>query len=259
MGLGPQVVAQAEEALAGYALSMAPEQLVAVGQRLLAHLNPDGNLTDEPDRQRRRGLGLGRQGVDLMSAVSGTLTPACRAKLDAVFAKLACPGAATGPDASASSAGDVGAQPGADAVTADTRSQAQRNHDALEALCDLVLGSPRLGSHRGMPVTAVITMTLADLERGLGQATTASGGILPITDALRMAEHAHPVLVLFDHAGRPLHLGRQRRLASADRRRARLHETRLHGPGRPMPSPPPRGMGERRPHRHRQADFGLHR
>ena len=35
-----------------------------------------------------------------------------------------------------------------------------------------------------------------------------------------MAEHAHPILVLFDHTGRPLHLGRARRLASTDQRLA---------------------------------------
>ncbi len=173
--LGPGVVAQAEEALAGYAMTMAPEQLEAVGHRILAHLNSDGNLTDDADRQRRRGLGMGREGVDLMSELTATLTPACRAKLDAVFAKLACPGAATGPEAGGpADAETVRSEPGAAAVAADTRSQHQRNHDALEALCDLVLGGPRLGSHRGMPVTAIVTMTLIDLERGIGQATTAS-------------------------------------------------------------------------------------
>jgi len=74
------------------------------------------------------------------------LTPACRAKLDAAFAKLAAPGAVTGPDAELAEA-EVG-DPAAAAVS-DTRSQLQRNHDALEALCDLVLGSPQLGTHRG--------------------------------------------------------------------------------------------------------------
>lgn len=64
---------------------------MTVGHRLLAHLNPDGNLTDAADRARRRGLNLGRQGVNLMSGISGTLTPSCRAKLDALFAKLAAP------------------------------------------------------------------------------------------------------------------------------------------------------------------------
>ncbi len=86
-----EVVAHAEKSLAGYAATMSPEALVTVGHRLLAHLNPDGNLTDAADRARRRGLNLGRQGVNLMSGISGTLTPSCRAKLDALFAKLAAP------------------------------------------------------------------------------------------------------------------------------------------------------------------------
>ena len=83
-----------------------------------------------------------------------------------------------------------------------------------------MLGDPGLGTHRGVPVTAIITMALADLERCTGQATTASGGVLPIRDALAMAERCHPILVLFDHNGRPLHLGRSRRLANADQRLA---------------------------------------
>ena len=201
-------VAEAEAALAGCAATMTPEALVTAGHRILAHLNPDGNLTDAADRSRRRSVNLGRQGVDLMSDISGTLTPACRAKLDALFAKLAAPGAGT----------EHANDPHPD--LADPRSQAQRNHDALEALCDQVLGRPDLGSHRGVPVTAIITMTLTDLEACTGQATTASGGVLPVRDALTMAERCHPILVLFDHHGRPLHLGRQRRLASADQRLA---------------------------------------
>ncbi len=207
-GVAADQVAQAEEALAGYAATMTPEALVTVGHRLLAHLNPDGSLTDATDRARRRNLNLGRQGVDLMSEMSGTLTPACRAKIDALFAKLAAPGAGT----------EHEHDPHPD--IADPRSQAQRNHDALEALCDMVLGRPELGTHRGVPVTAIITMTLADLENCTGHATTASGGVLPIRDALAMAERCHPVLALFDHHGRPLHLGRRRRLASADQRLA---------------------------------------
>lgn len=216
--LGAEVVAQAEEALAAYAVTMSPEQLVTVGHRLLAHLNPDGNLGDDRDRARRRSLGLGRQGVDLMSALSGTLSPSCRAKLDAVFAKLACPGAAT--DTADHADRPRTEVPSPAAVAADTRTQSQRNHDALEALCDLMLSSPRLGTHRGQPVTAVITMSVAELEECTGHASTASGGTLPIKDALRMAQRSHPVLVLFDHDGRPLHLGRESRLATAEQRLA---------------------------------------
>ena len=207
-GVAADRASQAEEALAGYAATMTPEALVTAGHRILAHLNPDGNLTDATDRARRRSLSFGRQGVDLMSEISGTLTPACRAKIDALFAKLAAPGAGTEHEHDPHP--EIG----------DPRSQAQRNHDALEALCDMVLGRPELGTHRGVPVTAIITMTLADLEACAGHATTASGGVLPIRDALAMAERCHPVLVLFDHHGRPLHLGRRQRLASPDQRLA---------------------------------------
>lgn len=203
-----ETVAQVEESLAGYASTLSPEALTMVGYRMLAYLNPDGNLTDTADRARRRSLSLGRQGVDLMSGISGTLTPSCRTKLDALFAKLAAPGAGT--DHEHDPHPEVG----------DPRSQVQRNHDALEALCDRVLGDPGLGTHRGVPVTAIITVRLQDLEICAGQATTASGGVLPIRDALAMAERCHPILVVFDHNGRPLHLGRRRRLASADQRLA---------------------------------------
>lgn len=64
--LGADVTARAEATLAGYASTMTPEELLAIGQRLLAHLDPDGQPTDEHDRARRRSLRLGRQGVDLM-------------------------------------------------------------------------------------------------------------------------------------------------------------------------------------------------
>ncbi|MFE3293365.1 DUF222 domain-containing protein, partial [Rhodococcus sp. NPDC059234] len=107
-----------------------------------------------------------------------------------------------------------------------TRTAGQRGHDALAAGLRCLLSSGILGSHRGLPVTAIITMTLQQLEDATGIATTASGGILPIKDALRMAEHAHPVLCLFDHHGRPLHLGRSKRLASQDQRLALIAASR---------------------------------
>ncbi|WP_262982585.1 13E12 repeat family protein [Rhodococcus sp. MTM3W5.2] len=102
----------------------------------------------------------------------------------------------------------------------DTRTAAQRNHDAVKEALRALLGSGILGSHRGLPVTTILTMTIDQLEQGTGVVTTASGGIVPIKDALRLAERSHPVLVLFDRNGRPLHLGRSKRLATADQRLA---------------------------------------
>lgn len=214
----------AEEILAEYARSATPEELDDLGRQLLAVIDPDGTLTDERDRRRRRRFSLGRQGQDLMSPFSGELDPTTRALLDPVLAKWARPGM-NNPDDALSPRGDV-EDPALDrdalvaAAGRDTRTVGQRNHDALTALLRTALSSGVLGSHRGLPVTAIITMSLAQLERAAGGVvTTASGGWLPIEDALALAERAHPVLALFDHRGRPLHLGR-RRLASADQRLA---------------------------------------
>lgn len=220
----------AEQILADAARSTTPEDVTRIGIHLLAHLNPDGDLPDERDRKRRRGIRLGQQGTDLMTPISGLLDPEARALLEPVLAKLARPGM-NNPDDPDSPSGDAHS-PALDhaalaqAAARDTRTPAQRNHDALKAALRQLLSSGTLGSHRGLPVTAIITMTLEQLEEASGVVTTGTGGIVPITDALRMAQNAHPILVLFDHNGRPLHLGRSRRLASADQRLALIAASR---------------------------------
>ncbi|WP_206492634.1 HNH endonuclease signature motif containing protein, partial [Rhodococcus sp. KRD162] len=75
-----------------------------------------------------------------------------------------------------------------------------------------------LGTHRGLPVTAIITMTLKDLDAGCGYAMTATGSRVSIRDAIRMASHAHHYLTIFDDDGRALYLGRSKRIASPDQR-----------------------------------------
>ncbi len=130
-----------------------------------------------------------------MSPITGLLDPATRALVDASFSALARPV----PD------GDI----------PDPRSPGQRHHDALAGLCRNALASRTLPSNRGLPATVVITMGIDQLEDAAGVATTATGGIVPIRDALALATDAYPVLCLFDTDGQPLHLGRGARLASA--------------------------------------------
>src|SRR5579875_2528573 len=81
----------AEAHLAELAGQHRPDDLAMLAQRLTDCLNPDGDFTDD-DRARRRGLTLGKQGPDLMSHLSGWITPELRATLEAVWAKLAAPG-----------------------------------------------------------------------------------------------------------------------------------------------------------------------
>ena len=79
--------ALAETTLARLATTATPEDVDRVGDRILAHLDPDGTLPDERDRTRRRGLTLTRQDRAGMSTLTGCLTPTARAMLDAVLAK----------------------------------------------------------------------------------------------------------------------------------------------------------------------------
>ncbi|NIL76985.1 DUF222 domain-containing protein [Rhodococcus sp. B10] len=100
----------------------------------------------------------------------------------------------------------------------DMRNQGQRNHDAMKAVLRQMLASGNLGQHRGLPVTAVITMTAKDLETASGHAVTGTGSLVTVRDAIRMASHAHHYLAIFDDDGQALYLGRSKRLASADQR-----------------------------------------
>jgi hypothetical protein len=64
-----------------------------------------------------------------------------------------------------------------------------------------------------------VSTTLKDLESGDGHAVTGGGTLLPMTDAIRMATHAHHYLAVFDrHTEVPLFLGRSKRIASAGQR-----------------------------------------
>ncbi|MDQ0279827.1 HNH endonuclease signature motif containing protein [Rhodococcoides fascians] len=133
----------------------------------------------------------------------------------------------TNDDAGSDSTAEPGGQADADAsdtaardaaAARDVRTQNERRHDALKMALRHTLASGTLGTHRGLPVTAIVTMTLKDLDAGCGYAMTATGSRVSIRDAIRMASHAHHYLTIFDDNGRALYLGRSKRIASADQR-----------------------------------------
>ncbi|MQY25510.1 HNH endonuclease signature motif containing protein [Nocardia aurantia] len=220
--------AEAEVMLAGHARELRPDQLRKVADKLEALINPDGTFTDA-DRARRRAFTMGRQGPDLMSKCTVVADPELRAYLEAIFAKFAKPGLLNPEDPAPLTDGDP------DEVVAqrDTRSAPQRQHDAIKAVLRDGIASGRLGQHRGLPVTVVLSMTLQELEDAVAQTTatgsaveisgpavaTGGGAMISIGDAVRLASHAHHYLAVFDrHDGRPLYLGRAKRIASADQR-----------------------------------------
>ncbi|OMC20377.1 HNH endonuclease signature motif containing protein [Mycobacterium sp. SP-6446] len=202
----------AEAQLAGLAAQFRPDHLTNLARQLAAYLNPDGNFSDE-DRARRRGLNLSTQDIDGMSRLSGWLTPEARATLEAVLAKLAAPGMANPDDDTPT----VDGPPAEEVARRDIRSTAQRNHDALNAALRALLASGKLGQHNGLPASIIVTTTLKDLESASGRGLTGGGTLLPMSDVIRLARHAHQYLAIFDK-GEALALYHTKRLASPAQR-----------------------------------------
>jgi hypothetical protein len=211
----PGAVRKAETFLADKAVELRPDQLERVADRLAITLNPDGRFSDDYRALQRGFLWSGRQRQDGMSVGKLVATPELRAMLDAWMAKFAAPGMCNPDDAMPTTAGE----PSRQAMDADRRQHAQRQHDAVAALVRGRLGDPALGKHNGLPVTVVVSATLDQITSAAGHAVTAGGTLLPIGDLIRMASHAWHYLCVFDaHSQRPLYLGRSKRIATADQR-----------------------------------------
>jgi hypothetical protein len=186
-----------------------PGSVGLLAQRIAAHLDPDGPTPETDQRaQSRRRLQVMRFG-DSSAELSGIgiLTPACQAIWETILTSLA-------------------AKPATDALGQDTRTDAQRLHDAFEHAGKLLLKSGRLPHSAGAPTTLVITVDLKDLERRTGRATTHHGGTLSINDALRLAADANLLPVVLDDAREILAYGRGRRLASPGQRKALMARDR---------------------------------
>jgi hypothetical protein len=204
--------AKAEAQLARLAGEHRPDELAKLADKLTDCLNPDGDFSDT-DRARRRSITIGKQDSDGMSPISGYLTPEARATIDAVFAKLAVPGMCNSADLTPCTSGT----PSQAAIEHDTRRAGQRNHDALLTLARAALASGELGQHNGLPASIVVTTTLKELEAGAGKALTGGGSLLPMSDVIRLASHAHHYLAIFDK-GKALALYHTKRLASPAQR-----------------------------------------
>ncbi|QRY49620.1 HNH endonuclease signature motif containing protein [Mycolicibacterium septicum] len=224
---------QIESDLVAAATRDTPETLKAAADKLLYLLNQDG---DSPDvAAHLRGLRIGTQDADGLVHVQGWLDPETAAYLTTVTGAWGAPGINNPDDPepihnpSPNPLDDAEAEQEQDASHArqdqeaaasrDMRTQAQRNHDALKvALRDLLM-SKRLGRHGGLPVTVVVSTTLAELEAGAGIAVTGSGIRMPMKDLIRLASHSfHYLTVYKHHTAEPLYLARTARLATKAQR-----------------------------------------
>lgn len=207
--------AQIEADLVRAAIGVGPKELKDNADRVLFLLDQDGPEPDDAERARRRGVTKGPQGPDKMTAVKMNLTPEAWAIYEAIFAKWGAPGMCNPDDEHPCISGT----PSQAQIDSDSRSLAQRQHDALVAAGRNVLESGELGRHNGLPATIIIRTTLQDLESRAGVGVTGGGTVVPTRDVLRIASHATLFLAVFNGAtGAALDLLRARRVASPAQR-----------------------------------------
>ena len=149
---------RAEQFLADIATRLRPDELREAADQLLAFMGHEDDYT-ETDRARRRGFTWSHQDCDGMSKGVLWATPALRAELDAMLAAWAAPGKCNPNDESPC----IDGEPDPQVAERDTRSPAQRRHDALSAVARAMLASGQLGTHNGLPVTVIVTATLQEL------------------------------------------------------------------------------------------------
>ncbi len=190
-----------ETTLLEHARTSDPRTVRMLGQRILAHLDPDGpNPQERESQQAHRRVSLNRL-EDGTGLLEGRLSPSCEAIWEAILTPLA-------------------ARRSEDALGPDERTLPQRMHDAFEEAGRRLLAAGELPDHAGLPCQLIVTMSLTDLERRAGRATTHHGGTLSIEEALQLATDAKLLPAVLNDSGGILAYGRDRRLASTGMRKA---------------------------------------
>ncbi|WP_036438909.1 DUF222 domain-containing protein, partial [Mycobacterium sp. URHB0044] len=152
-----------------------------------------------------------------MIHATADFTPAAWATWEALYAKFAAPGMCNPTDEHPCTSGT----PTQEQIDSDTRTLAQRRHDAMAYIGRQALTKGELGQHNGLPTTIIVRTTLQDLESRAGIGVTGGGTLLPVSDVLNLAaqNNTHHYLAVFDQAtGSALDLFRARRTASVAQR-----------------------------------------
>ncbi|WP_395310848.1 HNH endonuclease signature motif containing protein [Mycobacterium sp. AMU20-3851] len=204
-----------EVELVRLAVSVGPKELKDSAEFRLFLLDQDGPEPDDAERERKRGVTVGKQGRDAMTPMTANLSPEAYAVWEVLFAKFAAPGMCNPDDDEPC----VSGTPTQAQIDNDHRTLAQRQHDAMLVVGRMALMSGDLGQLNGLPVSVIIRTTLQDLESRAGIGVTGGGTKIPIKDVIRMAAHANHHLAVFDKAtGSALNHFRARRTASPGQR-----------------------------------------
>ncbi|MDQ2882089.1 MAG: HNH endonuclease [Actinomycetota bacterium] len=192
----------AEAELAHHARSFHPTALHKIGQRILAHLDPDGpEPRDEPEPAPAAGELRLWERRDGRLGLEGHLEPEHSAAFRTLIEQLAAP------------------RPATDGIP-DARSTEQRNADALLEVCGLARAAQDCPSTAGEPPHLTVTIDWDALRTGLGVATLDYGTQISAAQARQWACDAKIIPVVLGGKSEPLDVGRAMRTVPLSIRRA---------------------------------------
>ncbi|MDQ2881371.1 MAG: HNH endonuclease [Actinomycetota bacterium] len=192
----------AEAELAHHARSFHPTALHKIGQRILAHLDPDGPAPrDEPELAPAAGELRLWERRDGRLVLAGHLEPEHSATFRSLIEQLAAP------------------RPAAAGIP-DARTAEQRNADALLEVCGLARAAQDCPSTAGEPPHLTVTIDWDALRTGLGVATLDYGTQISAAQARQWACDAKIIPVVLGGKSEPLDVGRAMRTVPLSIRRA---------------------------------------
>ncbi len=194
----PVIVDKVEATLIDHATQFEPTILARLGQRVLAHINPDladARLRDKLEREQRaahqrRGFTLSPDGLG-GTRISGVLDTEAAATLAAAIEPLA--------------------RPIRDDTGPDLRSAPARRADALVEVCRIALAAGGLPATGGIPPQLNVTVDFDALARDVAVGQLDTGALLSPSATRRLACEAQILPVMLDGHSVPIDLGRSRR------------------------------------------------
>jgi hypothetical protein len=224
--LGVEIRDRAAKELVRVAGGLEPVQLRTVGEAILQLVAPE--VADEAGRkaleraearaERNRGFTITPDASGSGFRVSGRLTNEGAATVRAAIEPLCHPARVADPADAAEAAADQADRAVPAATTATTATQ--RRADALVEVCRLALNTAELPTSGGDRPQVVVSVPYDVLARELGAGTLDNGDRVTPESARRMACDCRLLPIVFDGAGRPLDVGRSRRLVTGTLRQA---------------------------------------